>query len=82
MPQLVRPIELAPADRLVLERLAGRLLLADEAVEFVIHKIESERNGDITASRWAACDGILELARGKRPAGASVRELIEGCDVK
>jgi len=63
-------IDLAPEDRVAVERLLGRPLQNDEAVEFVIHKVD-RREQEATGRKTAAAR-IRELAKGIRTKGGGV----------
>ena len=69
--------DLAPDERLAIERLLGRQLQNDEAVEVIVHKVDELRSAPEIVDRKLAAAGILELARGKILGGATVRELID-----
>jgi hypothetical protein len=69
--------ELAPADRVAVERLLGRVLQNDEAVEVIVHKTDHLRRDQDTAPRKEAAARIRELAKGKSLGGVTIRELIE-----
>jgi len=77
MQHAYKTTELAPEERMAVERLLGRTLQNDEAVEVIIHKIDELRREQETARRKGAAARILDLARGKSLGGATVRELIE-----
>lgn len=62
-----------PADaRAAVERLIGRSLEQDEAVQVIVHR----RQGQLTQTQ-AALRRIREMARGKSLQGTTIRELIE-----
>ena len=69
--------DLAPEERVAVERLIGRTLENDEAVELIIHKLDELRREQETAQRQHAVARILELAKGKTLGGATVHELID-----
>ncbi len=77
MQHAYKTTDLTPQERTAVERLLGRTLQNDEAVELIIHKIDDLRRELEAARRKAAAARILELAKGKSLAGATVRELIE-----
>jgi hypothetical protein len=70
MQHAYKATDLAPDERVAVERLLGRPLQNDEFVQVVAHKLD-----DLTEGRAAA--RILELAKGKSLGGATVRELID-----
>ena len=69
--------DLEPDERLAIERILGRKLQNDEAVEIIAHKVDEQRSAPEIADRKLAAAGILELAKGKSLGGATVRELID-----
>jgi hypothetical protein len=69
--------DLAPDERLAIERLLGRQLENDESVEVIAHKVDELRSAPGIVDRKLAAAGILELAKGKSLGGATVRELID-----
>jgi len=69
--------DLAPEERVAVERLIGRTLQNDEAVEVIIHKLDELRREQETARRRSAAARIRELAKGKNLNGVTVRQLIE-----
>jgi hypothetical protein len=69
--------DLAPDERLTVERLLGRQLQNDEAVEIVAHKVVELSQTPESERRKQAASRIRELAKGKRLGGATVRELID-----
>ena len=69
--------DLALDERLTVERLLGRPLQVDEAVEIIAHKVDDERRVPEIAGRRKAAARIRELAKGKSLGGATVRELID-----
>jgi hypothetical protein len=77
MQHAYKTCDLAPEERVAVERLIGRTLENDEAVELIIHKLDALRREQETAQRQHALARILELAKGKTLGGATVRELIE-----
>ncbi|HUQ90210.1 MAG TPA: hypothetical protein VM120_00935 [Bryobacteraceae bacterium] len=77
MSQAFKSTDLAPDERIALERLVGRPLQNDEAVQLVIHKLDELPYGPEAPRRRQAAAGILELAKGKTLHGATVRELID-----
>ena len=77
MQRAYKTTELAPEERMAVERLLGRALQNDEAVEFIIHKTHEPRQEQETTQRKGAAARILELAKGKSLGGVTVRELIE-----
>lgn len=77
MQQAFKSSDLAPDERVAVERLVGRPLQDDEAVQVVVHKIGGLQNGQTPASRRQAAARIRELAKGKTLGGATVRELID-----
>jgi len=68
-------------ERLTVERLLGRPLQNDEAVEVIAHKVDELRSAPELLDRKLAAAGILELAKGKNLGGATVRELIDAFDL-
>jgi hypothetical protein len=77
MQHAYKTIDLAPEERVTVERLLGRTLQNDESVELIIHKIDDLRREQETVRPKAAAARIRELAKGKNLGGATVRELIE-----
>ena len=77
MQNAYKSIDLTPAERAAVERLIGRTLQNDEAVEFVVYKSDELRREQEAAQRKHSVARILELAKGKTLGGATVRELIE-----
>jgi len=73
MPQAFKTSDLAPDERVALERLLGRTLRNDEAFELIVH---GEGLQETTPLAQAAAR-IRELAKGKSVGGATVRELID-----
>jgi hypothetical protein len=71
-----RTIDLAPEERVALERLLGRPLQPDEGVEVIAHRIPESEALEFER-RKSAARRILELAKGKSLGGLSVRELID-----
>jgi hypothetical protein len=69
--------DLAPDERLTVERLLGRPLQNDEAVEIIAHKVDELSRAPEIVDRKPAAAGILELAKGKSLGGATIRELID-----
>ena len=69
--------DLAPDERVAVERLLGRPLQNDEAVQVVTHKLDDLTEGQEATSRRRAAARIRELAKGKSLGGATVRELID-----
>jgi hypothetical protein len=69
--------DLAPDERRTVERLLGRPLQNDEAVEIIAHKVDEQSRALAIVDRKLAAAGILELAKGKSLGGATVRELID-----
>jgi hypothetical protein len=67
--------DLAPEERVVVERLLGRTLQNDESIELTIHEQDDLRQEQERRANAAA--RIRELAKGKSIGGATVRELIE-----
>jgi len=68
--------DLAPEERVAVERLIGRALENDEAVELVVHKPAALRETE-TTGRKAAATRIRELSKGKSLNGTTVRQLID-----
>jgi len=77
MQHAYKTTDLAPEERLAVERLLGRTLQNDEMVEVVIRKIDDLRREQETTRRKRAAIRIRELAKGKSLGGVTVRELIE-----
>ena len=69
--------DLAPEERIVVERLLGRALQNDEEVEVVVHKGGQLQSEQATARCKAAVARIREMAKGKSLHGVTVRELID-----
>ena len=69
--------DLTPEERFALERLLGRPLQNDEAVEVIAHKLDKPRRAQEATLRKDAAARIRELAKGKSLGGVTVRELIE-----
>jgi hypothetical protein len=67
--------DLAPEERVVVERLLGQTLQNDESIELTIHEGEDMRQE--RERRACAAVRIREIAEGKSIGGATVRELIE-----
>jgi hypothetical protein len=77
MQHAYKTTELAPDERIAVERLLGRQLQNDEAVEIVTHKApELLAEQDVDRRRQAAAR-IRALAKGKSLGGATIRELID-----
>ena len=75
--QAYKTIDLAPDERVAVERLLGRPLESDEAVEVIARKLD-EASGEVDRdSRERAAARIRELAKCKSLGGSSVRELID-----
>jgi len=77
MQHAYKTADLAPEERMAVERLLGRAMRSDEAVEVIIHKTDELRREQETAQRKGAAARILELSKGKSLGGVTVRELIE-----
>jgi len=77
MQQAYKTTDLAPDERVAVERLLGRPLQNDEAVQVVTYKLDDLPEGQEAASRRRAAARIRELAKGKNLGGATVRELID-----
>jgi hypothetical protein len=75
MQHAYRTSDLAPDERVAVERLLGRELQNDEAVEVIIHKV-AQMPAAQEAERAKAVARIRELARGKSLGGATVRDLL------
>lgn len=71
MQQAYKLTDLAPEERVAVERLVGRPLQNDEAVEFEIECRQSD------VDRRNAVLRIRELAKGKKLGDVTVRELID-----
>jgi len=71
-----RTTELAAEDRSTVERLLGRVLRPDEAVEIIAYVIPELAEAE-TVARSRAAVRILELAQDKHVGGLSARDLIE-----
>lgn len=69
--------DLASDERAAVERLLGRQLQDDEAVEIIAHKAPETPVSQETDSRKRAMARIFELAKGKSLGGTTVRELID-----
>ena len=68
--------ELAGEDRNTVERLLGRTLRADEAIEIIARVIPEPAEAEAAARRRAATR-IFELAKGKHIGALSAHDLIE-----
>jgi hypothetical protein len=77
MQHVHKTTDLAPDERVAVERLLGRQLQDDEAVQVVICKLDDLKEDQEAPSRRRAAARIGELAKGKSLGGASVRELID-----
>jgi hypothetical protein len=77
MQQAHKSTDLAPDERMAIERLLGRPLQNDEAVEVIAHRLGEHREAQDLARRKEAASRIRELSKGKRLGGATVRELID-----
>jgi hypothetical protein len=77
MQHAYKTTDLAPEERIAVERLVGRTLQSDEAVELIIHKLDELRREQENARRKVAAARIRELAKGKRLNGVTARQLIE-----
>ena len=66
--------DLGPEERIAVERLLGRPLQNDEAVEIITRKDPDEQRCE---RRRQATARIRALAKGKRLDGTTVRELID-----
>jgi hypothetical protein len=73
MPQAFKTSDLAPDERVALERLLGRTLRNDGAFELIVHGQDQQE----TAPLAKAAARIRELAKGKSIGGATVREPID-----
>jgi hypothetical protein len=69
--------DLAPDERVAVERLLGRQLQNDEAVQVVTYKLDDLKEDQKIPSRRRAAARIRELAKGKSLGGASARDLID-----
>ncbi|HMC60348.1 MAG TPA: hypothetical protein VKJ01_14250 [Candidatus Solibacter sp.] len=75
MPNSYKCTDLAPEERAVVERLLGRPLQSDDAVEVIAHKsIDSQA---VPGEPWESLDRIREFAKAKMFGGATVREWID-----
>jgi hypothetical protein len=77
MQHAYKTAELAPDERIALERLLGRQLQNDEAVQVVTYKLDDLREVQDPTSRRHAAARIRELAKGKSLGGISIRDLID-----
>jgi len=77
MQHAYKTTDLAPDERLAIERLLGRQLENDESVEVIAHKVDELKSAPEIVDRKLAAAGILELAKGKSLGGSTVRELID-----
>jgi len=77
MQHAYKTTDLAPDERVAVERLLGRPLQNDETVQVVTHKLDDLTEGQEATSRRRAAARIRELAKGKNLGGATVRELID-----
>ena len=68
--------DLALDEGLTVERLLGRKLQDDEAVEIIARKVDELRSAPEDEPRKQAALRIRELAKSKSLGGATVRELI------
>lgn len=69
--------DLAPDERIAVERLLGRQLRNDEAVQVVTYKLDDLKEDRAAVGRRRAAARIRALAKGKSLGGASVRDLID-----
>ena len=76
MSHAYKTTDLAPDERIAVERLLGRPLHSDEAVEIVAYNVADMRARETEARRQAIAH-IRRLAKGKGLGGASVRDLID-----
>jgi hypothetical protein len=77
MQHAFKSTDLAPDERVAVERLVGRAPQNDEAAQLVIHKLGAQENGGKSMSRSLPAERIREMAKGKRLGGAAIRELID-----
>ena len=77
MQHAYKTTDLAPDERVAVERLLGRPLQNDETVQVVTCKLDDLTEGQEATSRRRAAARIRELAKGKNLGGATVRELID-----
>jgi hypothetical protein len=76
MQRAYKTTDLAPDERVAVERLLGRELENDEAVEIIAHKA-SQLPVEQQAERRKALARIRELAKGKSLGDVTVRDLID-----
>jgi len=77
MQHAYKTTDLAPDERVAVERLLGRPLQNDETVQVVTYKLNDLTEGQEATCRRRAAARIRELAKGKNLGGATVRELID-----
>ena len=77
MQQSHKTTDLAPDERVAIERLLGRQLQNDEVVEVMTRKAAELSATQESESRRQAAIRIRELAKGKNVGGTTVRELID-----
>ena len=77
MQHAYKATDLAPDERIAVERLLGRQLANDEAVEVITNKLPELPAAHEAKNRKHAAARIRELAKGKSLGGATVRELID-----
>ena len=76
MQQAFKYADLTPEDRLAVERLLGRRLQNDEAIEVIAHEDMGGSAPDLVRRKQAVVC-LRELAKGKSLNGTTVRELID-----
>jgi hypothetical protein len=74
--QVFKSTELTPEERAAVEKLIGRPLENDEAVQLTVHRVDEPQIRQPAADPRQAAARILELAKGKTLGGMSVRELL------
>jgi hypothetical protein len=77
MQRAYKTSDLAPDERVAVERLLGRQLENDEAVQVIVCKRDDAKDAQDAVSPRRAAVRLRELARGKSLGGATPRELIE-----
>ena len=63
MQQTYKTTDLAPDERMAVERLVGRPLQSDEAGEVLVHKFDEMQNAQAVTTRLQAARRIRELAK-------------------
>jgi hypothetical protein len=77
MQHAIKYADLTPEDRIAVEKLLGRPMQLDEAIEVIAHK-DGESIAELEAARRKqAVVRLRDMAKGKRLNGTTVRELID-----